>query len=322
MGILFSEVVYNVSEERDFTDATANGMGIGTEIANDTLHSIFPEITASEREAGLTRRAKYFVSNKSSSRNMKDCIFYIKQDVVPPDRLKMYEATENASLKAEITNDLQGSQSAVAAGTSVAISNLIPDTISTSDFVGRELTIDSVVYTVASAPDASNITLNEDITVDIAAGTAFATSDDFDYHESDDDFGSSKPYINSVTRSTIIQGTTDVHISKTDSSYFEVGDNVVIVDAYYRALYRGTISDSQDDGSDNTLTILTLDKAFGSAISIPVNEGFICNGVKRDLKPGETKSMWLEVTIDASSAIDAEIINQFQLGTHFDDVTA
>jgi len=322
MGILFSEVKYYVSEHRSDSDASQNGGRVGDQIVNDTLHSIFNEISATERENGLTRFSKVFVFNESSSRVMKDCIFYIKQDVLPPDRLKLYEATEKLHITFENTDELLGSSSAVAAGTSIAIENIYPAGTVAGDLVGRSFMIDTIEYTVASSADDSHIALDKDITVDILANTTFSTVDDYDFMQSDEDFVAGKKYINSVIRSTVSSGTTNIYIPTQDKDLFEVGDDVIICDGYFRAVYRGGIQSITDHQSDPELAVVELNKAFGSTVTIPTNEGYLANGFKKTLSPGEGKSFWIELDISPSDAIDAEIINQFQIGTHFDDISA
>ena len=238
MGILYSEVKYYKSATVDFNDATLNGGGFGDEIINDTLHSIFPEITASQRESGVVLRSKIFVRNESSGRKMQDTIFYIKQDVQPEDRLVMYDATSETSV------------------------------------------------------------------------------------ESDEDFANSKKYVNSVIKTTVLEGTTSIDIPRPDASYFEVGDSIIIVDEYFRAVFRGTVDSVADSATDPDGTTVTLSTPYSSTKTISPMSGFLCNGGKQTLAPTEFHPMWLELTIAPTNAIDSEIVNQFQIGVHFDDVTA
>lgn len=238
MGILFNEVKYYNSIDIDFTDPTLNGGDIGAEITNDVLHSIFPEISATQRESGTVLRAKIFIKNDSVGRKMQDCIFYIKQDVQPEDSLCLYEASSQVS------------------------------------------------------------------------------------HENDEDFGASKIHVNSVVKSTISAGMTTVNIPIVDKPNYAISDNIVILDGYFRAVFRGTITDLQDHGSDPTSAVITLSKAYASSVTIPSMEGWIGNGSMSSLLPAEVKSLWLELTISPTNAIDAEIINQFQIGTHFGDVAS
>lgn len=322
MGILFSEVKYYTSVSRDFSAPALNGGGIGDEVVNDTLHSIFPEISATERETGFTRYVKLFVFNESTTREMKDCTFYIKQDVVPPDRLKLFEAIEKDSITFENSLELLGSSSAIAAGTSIQIENILPITLDASNLVGRVIEIAGSSFNVASSADATHIALVENITVDVAINTTIATTDDYDTYQDSEDFIGGKDYISSVVKSTVTTGATEIFIPILDKDKFEVTDSLILVDGYFRAVYRGGISAIADHGTDPEIAIITLDKTYTSTVSIPANEGFIANGIKKSLRPGEGKSFWLELKIDPSDAIDAELINQFQLGTHFDDITA
>ena len=238
MGIAYSDVKYYKSVDIDFTDASANGGDIGDQIVNDTLHSIFPEVSATQRENGVVHRAKVFVKNTSADRKMQDAIFYIKQDTQPADRLVMYTATTQVN------------------------------------------------------------------------------------HEDDEDFGTLKKYVNSVVKSTVVEGSTTVAIPTQDKPIFEVGDPLIIVDQYFRAVYRGEVDAIDDDANDPDNAIITLSRPFASSEAIPVLEGYVCNGFKGDLIPDAVHSMWMELTIAPTSAIDAEIVNQFQIGVHFDDVTA
>ncbi len=238
MGILFSEVKYYRSADINFDDNTLNGGDVGDEIVNDTLHSIFPEISATQRENGVVLRSKIFVKNESVDRLMQDCIFYVKQDVQPEDRLRLYSATGQAN------------------------------------------------------------------------------------HEDDEDFGALKPYINSVTKSTVTQGSTTVDIPIIDKPLFIIGDNIILIDGYFRAVFRGEILDIQDHTTNAESATITLSKAYTSSVTIPSMEGYIGNGDKQTLSPGDIKSMWIELTVASTNAIDAEIVNQFQVGTHFDDVAS
>jgi hypothetical protein len=320
MGILYSEVKYYKSENIDFTDPAQNGGGTGEEIVNDTLHSIFPEISATERENGTIKRAKVFVSNESSDRNMQDCIFYIKQDVQPEDRLIMYSALENDGIRFNFTSDVLGSTSTVAAGTSIEISNIFPDTLSASDLVGRTISTSGGELSVASSADSSHIAFSEDIDYDILSTEVISTSDNFDTHESDEDFSSVKKYANSVIKSTVMEGVTLIDIPIVDSGLFEIGDNIVIVDEYFRATYRGEIADIQDSDVDENSSVITLNTPYSSTRTIQSLGGYVCNGEKKTLHPGDMHSLWMELTIAPTNAIDTEIINQFQIGVHFDDV--
>ncbi len=319
MGILFSEVKYYASESVDFDVPSSNGGAMGIEIVNDTLHSIFPEISATERETGFTRYSKIFIFNESTTRIMQDCIFYIKQDVLPEDRLKMFAATEQVHIDFDNKTSLTAT---VVAGTSIEIENILPSGTVAGDIVGRKTDIAGSDFTVASSADDTHIAFAEDITSDVGAGYTISTNDEYDFYEDDEDFVTGKEYVNSVIRSTVTLGVTEIYISILDKLLFEVGDDVVICDGYFRAVYRGGIDSIVDHGVDEDIAIITLDKAYTSTSSIPTDEGYISNGLKISLSPGEGRSFWLELKIASSDAIDAEVINQFQVGTHFDDITA
>ena len=238
MGIAFSDVKYYNSADIDFSDPTQNGGGEGTQIVNDTMHSIFPEISATQRENGVTLRAKVFVKNDSADRKMQDTIFYIKQDVQPEDRLAVYPATSLAT------------------------------------------------------------------------------------HEDDEDFSTLRRYLNSPVKSTISNGVTTIDVPISDKSNYIVGDSFVILDGYFRAVHRAEITAIADSASDPSSATITMSKTYTSSATIPSNVGFVGNGEKISLSPSDVHPMWIELVIAPTNAIDAEIINQFQVGTHFDDVTA
>ncbi len=238
MGILYSEVKYYTSVDIDFTDDTLNGGDKGVQIVNDTLHSIFPEISATQREEGVTMRAKVFVENDSTDRKMQDAIFYIKQDVQPDDRLSMYTALSVSS------------------------------------------------------------------------------------HEDEEDFVTGKQFVNAVIKSTVTSGSTTVNISIQDKDLYEVGDSIVIVDGYFRASFRGEVSVIENHATDVEAAVITLSKPYGSTTTIPALAGFVCNGNKQSMIPGDVYAIWMELVIAPTGAIDAEIVNQFQIGVHFDDVVA
>lgn len=238
MGILYSEVKYYKSATVDFDDSSVNGGGIGDEIINDTLHSIFPEITATQRETGATLRIKIFVRNESTDRKMQGTIFYIKQDVQPDDKLYMYDASSETSI------------------------------------------------------------------------------------EDDEDFTTARKYVNSVIKTTVLEGTTTLDIPKVDGQYFAAGDSVIIVDEYFRAVYRGEIDSIADSATDVNGSTVTLVNGFTGATTISPMTGYLCNGSKQTLAPNDSHAAWLELHIEPTNAVDAEIVNQFQIGVHFDDVTA
>ncbi len=236
MAILYSEVKYYTSLDIDFVDNTLNGGDKGVQIVNDTLHSIFPEISATQREDGIILRAKIFIENDSVDRKMQDAVFYIKQDVQPDDKLRMYAATTLVN------------------------------------------------------------------------------------HEDEEDFVLGKKFINSVIKSTVSAGITTISIPIQDKDLYEIGDNIVIVDSYFRASFRGEVNDIQDHSTDVETAVITLSKEYASANTISALTGYVANGLKQTLVPADTFAIWMELEISSSSAIDSEIVNQFQIGVHFDDV--
>ena len=238
MGIAYEDVKYFRSIDVDFLDDTANGGDEGTQIVNDELHSIFPEISASQRESGDVLRAKIFVKNDSADRKMQSTIFYIKQDVQPDDKLTMYSASSNTS------------------------------------------------------------------------------------HEDDEDFTSLSKFVNSPIKTTVSSGVVDIDIPIADKDDYTIGDNVMIVDGYFRAVHRTTIADIQDNAGDPSSATITLTRAYASSVTIPSLTGYIANGEMITLDVAEKHPMWLELTVAATNAIDTEILNQFQIGVHFDDVAS
>ncbi len=236
MAILYSEVKYYTSVDIDFVDETLNGGDKGIQIVNDTLHSIFPEISATQRENGVILRAKVFIENDSTDRKMQDAVFYIKQDVQPDDKLRMYAATTLIN------------------------------------------------------------------------------------HEDEEDFVTGKKFINSVIKSTVSAGITVISIPMQDKDLYEVGDDIVIVDSYFRASFRGEVNDIQDHSTDVETAVITLSKEYASTNTISALTGYVANGLKQTLVPTDIFAIWMELEISSSSAIDTEIVNQFQIGVHFDDV--
>ena len=237
MAMLETEYEHYISLDRDFSTPSANGGAIGNLVVPDSLNVIFPEVLASEREVGLVRYSKVFMKNASADRKMLNNIFFVKQDLLPPDRIRLIEATSPTS------------------------------------------------------------------------------------HQSDENFGTAKKYINSVIVEGLTNGLTTLVIPRVDAPYFEVLDHLVIVDGYYRTLYRGSATEVQDHATNVNASVVTLSTPY-VGVTIPALEAFLCNGVKDTLAPGETKSFWLELEIAQESAIDSEVINQFQTGASFDDVSA
>ncbi len=320
MGILYSEVKYYKSSSISFLDPSLNGGSEGDEIINDTLHSIFPEISATERENGTTKTSKLFVKNESVDRVMQDCIFYIKQDVQPDDRLGLFEASTLEPISFHSVSDISGSTTPLAAGSSVEIESIVPSGKTTDDLVGRTFSIGQNYLSVATAVDATHVTFNEDIVFDILSTDTISSSDANNIFESDEDFSTKKRFVNSVVKTTVIEGLTTIDIPIVDKPFFEIGDNIVIVDEYFRATYRGEIIDVQDSASDTNNAVITLSAPYASTRTIPALAGYICNGVKKTLLPSDSFGMWAQLTVAPTNAIDSEIINQFQIGVHFDDV--
>ena len=322
MAIGYGDVKYNVGKIISSDDPAANGGGIGDLIATDELNSIFPEITATERENGIIVRRKVFITNKSADRTMKDNLISIGQDVLPPEQLRMYEATEKTKFYASLDNDIDGATSTVAAGTEIAISLSSRNETTTADMVDRRIKMDGNVLTVDTAPTVSSITLKEDINVLVSAGTLVTADDVFDSVESEESYVDANAFINSVVKSTFQNGSSTVGIVIADKPYFPIGRSIVILDGYYRILMRATVTDIQDDAGDATKAVVTLSKTYSGAVTLPSNNGFIAGAIKKTIVPDDTASVWMELIVSPNSSIDSEAINQFQLSSYFDDVTA
>ncbi len=320
MAMLISEYEHYISEDRDFDTPTSNGGRIGAIVDDDSMNVIMPEVTASEREAGLIRRSKVFMKNASVDRKMLNNIFFMKQDLLPPDRIRLIEASQNDSLTFEVGETLDGSTTTVTAGTAISISSVTGVPI--VDLPGRKIIILGHELTIDTSDDTlDTIALLEDIDFDVPINTSVLSVDDFDFHESDEDFSTKKKYINSVVTEGVTNGASQIVISKVDQAFFDGGDTVVIVDGYFRVLYRGSIDTVSDHASNINAAVVSLSTAY-SGVSIPALEAYLCNGVTETLIPGQTKSFWLELEIESESAIDSEVINQFQTGASFDDVAA
>ena len=322
MGISYNEVIFKKAIDTNHSDSSLNGGAPGPQISNDVLNSIFPEITATERENGVTRRTKMFVSNASTDRTMKDTLLAIVQDILPPEKLRLFAATEDSYFKLLLNGDVQGGDAVVTAGTNIAIKDLVPGTFATSDIVGRRVSISGTPYTVDTAPSSTEITFAEDISINYPSGTEILVDDVFDSVEDDEAFTEANAIINSVVSSTFQNGSSTVDISITEKTYFAIGDSFIVTDGYYRPLFRGIIADVQDHGSDANLATITLGKTYTGSVVVPSGEGFIAGAVKRTIKPGETVSFWLELIVSPESSVEDEAINQFQVSTYFDDVTA
>ena len=322
MAIGYGDVAYNIGIKTDTSDPANNGGGIGAIIVTDELNSIFPEITATERENGITVRRKVFLTNNSANRTMKDNLISIGQDVLPPEQARLYAATEKTRFYGTLENDVDGSSDTVAAGTNISLLISSATEATTSDMVDRRIIIDGHVFTVASAPDSTTITLNEDINALLSAGEKVRADDVFDSVESDESFVDANAHINSVVKTTFIDGVSSVGIVIEDKPYFPIGRDIVVLDGYYRILMRATVTDIQDDSNDAAKAVITLNKTYTGAVTLPQGEGFVSGAIKRTIIPTETASMWMELIVSPNSSIDSESINQFQISSYFDDVTA
>jgi len=159
MGISFDEVKYYKSGVVDFGDDTQNGLGVkGIEIVNDQIGSTFPEVSATERESGKVMRMKFIVTNKSATRSMQSCIFYLAQDALAPDRVKLYQALQDERMSLVFQDDIDGATNTVTAGTHVNISSVSPSDKSTSDMEGRTISVGGVRLTVDTAPSSTEVT--------------------------------------------------------------------------------------------------------------------------------------------------------------------
>jgi hypothetical protein len=322
MGIAYSEVVFRKAINTDHTDSAINGGAPGTVIDNDVLNSIFPEITATERENGVTRRTKMFITNESANREMKDSLLAIVQDILPPEKLRMFEATENSYFRFLLDADVLGGDATVAAGTHIDIKSLTPSSVSTSDIVGRRVKMGEVAYTIDSAPSSSKITFSDDVNVNYLADTVVLPDDMFDSVEDDEAFTDGNAFINSVVSSAFQNGSSTVDIAIIEKNYFSIGDNFVIMDGYFRVLFRGTVDDVQDHATDPDLATITLNRSYTGSVTVPSGEGFIAGAIKRTIRPSRTISFWLELIVSPSSSVEDEAVNQFKINTYFDDVTA
>jgi len=321
MGIEYNEVKYYKSKYVDFSDDTKNGLGLGTIVENDKMNGIFDEITATERENGVIKRIKLFVSNQSVGRTMKRTLLNIKQDVYSPDMLKIYQAKENDHVVFSFVDDQNGEDSTIEAGTELDISILDPIDAVAGDIEGRHFVVNGALLSVESAPSDTSVKFNEDITVNISKDDRIISTDDFDYLESDEDFDNLNPIVNSVIRSTVASGDKNIKIPRVDADYFNEDDNVVLTNEFYRTVFRGTVSSVSDDSDDDTLSIIELDKQYNGP-ALPENRTSICNAIEFDLPDGREKSFWAELNIQAVDSVQSEVISQFQIGLHFDDVAS
>ena len=321
MAIEFSDVVFNESISVNFEDDTLNGIKIGPVLSNDAINNIFPEVSATSRQTGLIQRAKVFISNNSIGRTMQDTILHIKQDVLTPDRLAIYEATELEYIELTTVAELDGVSATIVSGTPVEVTNVLPVTLTTADAIGRVFFINGLNLTVDTAPDSTHVTFQEDITVLIEAGTKITPSDLFDSPESAEDFTTLAKKTNVLIAQSVNNAGSDIYISELDEADFIVGEAILITNEYYQVVYRGFIGSKEVDAIDASLFKITLSSPYYGNI-IPANKGFLSNGLLFDLADNRTKSFWIEMDIRQETTIQAEVISQFQIGLHFDDVTS
>jgi hypothetical protein len=320
MSILYSEVKFSNSEYIDFNDSSINGGGVGNILENDRINNIFPEVSATERQSGGIKRSKLFISNNSSDRTMQSTLLHIKQNVLAPDKLVLFDASENEHLEFTSSSALNGGDSTIAAGTSIEVSDLYPSGKTTNDLIGRTYYLGTLLVTVDTAPDATHITFSDDVTENIPLGYVSKTSDDFTSSEDDEDFGTLDKFSSAIVVQEILNGSSDIRISSDVHEDFSVDDFVLLTNEYYQVSYRGKITAMEENSEDSSQWILTLDNPYYGN-TIPILKGSICNGLHFDLPSGRTKSFWLEMNIQAETTIQAEILSQFQLGIHFDDIT-
>ena len=321
MAILYSEVVYRKGAISDYSDATLNGGPLGDTIVNDTLNSIFPEITATEREAGVTRRTKIFITNESSSRTMKDTLISIGQDILPPEKLRLFEAQELAKIGFTLSEDLSGGTIPIAAGTTISIRSITAGSIA-SDLVGRRIKLGEYEYNVSGSTSSTEISFSDPISSNLLDGELAKTSDMYDSVESEESFTEANAYVNSVTSSSFQNGSSHIDIALGEKVHYATGDNFIILDGYYRVIFRGEITGVQDHSTDANLATLDFGSPYNGTQTIPAGAGFVAGAFKRTIKPGDTVSMWAELIVSPNSSVEEEAINQFQVSVYFDDVTA
>ena len=316
MAIRYVDAKYHGAGVINFENQSVNGAGVGAQIPNDQLNSIFPEVSATEREAGKVSRAKIIVRNTSTDRIMKDSYFFVSQDVFDPDRVKIYPATENTNIKGTLDTGLTAG---TVAGTNITITATFPLGATVADFDGRRIIIGADVYTVSSI-SGNDIILAEDIQNDYPAGTLIKMDDIFDAVELTEVFNIATSKVNTTLKLTFQSGVNTVLIGTHDADKFANGDAIAIMDSYYRVIFRAKITSIDVDGGDAARTILTMDKTYTGAIIIPSDEGYVANALESTILPGDGFSFWVEMTIGAVQTVDAEVQNHFQLTSFFDDV--
>lgn len=316
MAIRYVEVEYHHAGTVDFSNQSVNGIGLGVQIPNDQLNSVFPEVSATEREAGKVSRAKIIVVNSSLDRVMKDSYFFVSQDVFDPDRVKIYPATENTNIKATFDNDISVG---TVGGTNIPVTVTSPSGTTVADIDGRRIIIGSDIYTV-SGVSGDSIILAEDTQNEYLAGTEIKMDDIFDAPEIGELFNTTTAKVNTTLKLTFQSGVDTALIATDDADKFEVGDFIAIMDSYYRVIFRAQITAMATDGGDASRTILTMDKTYTGAIIIPTDEGYVANALQSTILPGDGFSFWVEMTIGAVQTVDSEVQNHFQLTAFFDDV--
>jgi len=323
MGISYSEVTHHKAKNTDFSNSSVNGSGgIGNKIVNDSIDTVFREITATERENGITHRVKMFVSNESTDRTMKDTLIAIAQDIIPPDKFRLFPATEKEYLSFVLDQDINGGGSPVAAGTTFSIKNILPAGKTSSDLVGRRVKHGDYSYTIDSAASGTQITFSDSVAQNIAAGEVFEMDDIFDSVEDDESFVEENAIINAVSSTTFQAGASNINIPVIEKDYFHAGQKVLVMDGYFRPVFRATIDEVVDHASDNSIAVVKFDKTYTGTTVIPSGEGFLTGSIEKTIKPGETVSYWAELIISPESAVDSDSVKQFQVITYFDDVKA
>jgi len=308
MGITFNQL--------QFKKSSPGGGRPAFVINSGEISSVFAEISATQRESGGTFRTKLFMTNTSSDRKMLDTIIYLAQGLSLPDRLTLFPAAEKTDISFKNTSAL----SSVVAGTTIEISSITENGISVAAgaLAGRKFIHGLVEYTITDAPSDVLIKLDKDITAPI--DTIFVGCDKYDSIESNSDFSNANANVVTPSRSLFQQGSMEVSISASLADFFAVSDNVLVLDGYHRAVSRASVSSIANNSSDTTVKILNLNKSYMGSITVPNGSGFVANGFKRTILPGETVSFWLQLDVSPESNVTAEVVNQFQIGLHFDDI--
>jgi len=323
MGISYSEVVHYKAVNTDLENSAINGSGgVGDQVINDSIDTIFREITATERESGITHRVKMFVSNESTDRIMRDTLIAIAQDIIPPDKFRLFPATENEYISFVLDQDINGDGTPVAAGTTFSITNILPAGKTSTDLIGRRVAHGGVSYTIDSAASATQITFSDAVAQDIAVGTTLHMDDIFDSAEDDESFVEANAIINALSSTTFQAGSDNMSIPTIERDYFHVGQKILVMDGYFRPVFRASVDEVIDHASDSSLAVVKFDKTYTGVTVIPSGEGYLTGSLERTIRPGETVSYWAELIIAPESAVDSDSVKQFQVITYFDDVSA